>query len=147
MSRDLCSYSSSIGKTRHHISFIPKYRHKIFGFERIKVVCEKSFYETAEKYGLIIKELGFDIDHLHLIIDIPPRYSVSQIVKLLKGISSRKLFKTFPWLRRKFFWGGKLWSPAYYFDSVGDVQSDVIERYVRQQGIKGDQKRISDYAA
>ncbi|MBD3155565.1 MAG: hypothetical protein GF368_02820, partial [Candidatus Aenigmarchaeota archaeon] len=68
MSQDLCSYSSSIGKTRHHISFIPKYRHKIFGFERIKVVCEKSFYETAEKYGLIIKELGFDIDHLHMVI-------------------------------------------------------------------------------
>lgn len=147
MSRDLVSYSSSLGKSRHHISFIPKYRHKIFGYERIKSVCEHSFYETAEKYGFNIRELGFDIDHLHLIIDIPPRYSVSQVVKLLKGISSRKLFKTFPWLRRKFFWRGKLWSPAYYFDSVGDVQSEVIENYVRQQGIKGDQKRVTDYAA
>jgi len=147
MSRDLCSYSSSIGKTRHHISFIPKYRHKIFGFERIKVVCEKSFYKTAEKYDLTIRELGFDIDHLHLIVDIPPRYSVSQIVKLLKGRSSRKLFKSFPWLRRRYFWGGRLWSPAYYFDSVGDVQSEVIERYVKQQGVKGDQKRLTDYAA
>ncbi|MBD3155133.1 MAG: IS200/IS605 family transposase, partial [Candidatus Aenigmarchaeota archaeon] len=125
----------------------PKYRHKIFGFERIKVVCEKSFYETAEKYGLIIKELGFDIDHLHMVIDIPPRYSVSQVVKFLKGRSSRRLFKTFPWLRRKFFLKGGLWSPAYYFDSIGDVQSEIIERYVREQGIKGDQKRLTDYAA
>ena len=145
MGQDLRSYSSSFGKTRHHISFIPKYRHKIFGYERIKVICEHSFFETAEKYELIIRELGFDIDHLHLIIDIPPRYSVSQVVKLLKGRSSRKLFKTFPWLRRKFFWGGKLWSPAYYFDSVGDVQSEVIERYVREQGMKGDQRRINEY--
>ena len=143
----LVKRSSSIGQLSVHICFVVKYRHKIFGFERIKVVCEHSFRETAEKYGLVIREIGFDIDHLHLIIDIPPRYSVSQIVRLLKGRSSRKLFKTFPWLRRKFFWGGKLWSPAYYFDSIGDVQSDVVERYVRQQGINGDQKRITDYAA
>ena len=147
MNRDLSSFSSSLGKSRHHISFIPKYRHKIFGFERIKRVCEKSFYETAEKYGFRIIELGFDIDHLHMVVEIPPRYSISQMIKLFKGRSSRKLFKTFPWLREKLFWGGKLWSPSYFFDSVGDVQSEVIERYVREQGIKGDQKRITDFAS
>ena len=145
MSRDLCSYSSSLGKSRHHISFIPKYRHKIFGYERIKSVCEHSFYETAEKYGFNIRELGFDMNHLHMVVDTPPSFSLSQVVKLFKGRSSRKLFQTFPWLREKFFWGGKLWSPSYFFDSVGDVQSEIIERYVREQGIKGDQKRLTEY--
>jgi len=146
MGQDLVGYSSSYGKTRHHISLIPKYLMTIFRNERIKIVCEHSFYETAEKYGLVIRELGFDINHLHLIVDIPPRYSVSQVIKLLKGRSSRRLFKTFPWLRRKFFWGGRLWSTAYYFDSIGDVKLEVIERYVREQGIKGNQERIIDYA-
>ena len=145
MSLDLRSYSSSLGKSRHHISFIPKYRHKIFGYERIKVVCEKSFYETAEKYGFNIIELGFDIDHLHMVVEIPPRYSVSQMIKFFKGRSSRKLFQSFPWLREKFFWGGNIWSGAYFFDSIGDVSSDIIERYVRKQGIKGDQKRLTEY--
>ena len=145
MSRDLSSFSSSIGRSRHHISFITKYRHKIFGFGRIKTICEKSFYETAEKYGFKIIELGFDIGHLHMVVEIPPKYSVSQMMKFFKGRSSRKLFQCFPWLREKFFWGGKLWSPSYFFDSMGDVSSEVIERYVREQGMKGDQKRLTEY--
>jgi len=147
LSRDLCSYSSSLGKSRHHISFIPKYRHKIFGYERIKVVCEQSFHETAEEYGFTIRELGFDIDHIHMVVDTPPSYSLSQIVKLFKGRSSRKLFQMFPWLRKEFFWGGHLWSPSYFFDSIGDVQSEIVERYVRNQGERGDQKRLNEYFA
>jgi len=145
MNRNFVSYSSSLGKSRHHISFITKYRHKIFGFERIKRVCEYSFYKTAEKYGFVIIELGFDIDHLHMVVEIPPSFSVSQMIKLFKGRSSRRLFQSFPWLKEKFFWGGKLWSPAYFFDSMGEVSSDIIERYVREQGVKGDQKRITEY--
>jgi len=147
MSRDLCSYSSSLGKSRHHISFIPKYRHRIFDYERIKIVCERSFHETAEEYGFDITELGFDIDHIHMVVDTPPSYSLSQVIKLFKGRSSRKLFQTFPWLREQFFWGGHLWSPSYFFDSVGDVQSEIIENYVRKQGEKGDQKRLNEYVA
>ena len=147
MSQDLCSYSSSLGKSRHHISFIPKYRHKIFGYNRIKIVCEQSFHETAEEYDFTIRELGFDIDHIHMVVDTPPGYSLSQVVKLFKGRSSRKLFQMFPWLREQFFWGGHLWSPSYFFDSIGDVQSEIIERYVRKQGEKGDQKRLNEYFA
>jgi len=141
MSRDLHSYSSSIGRAKFHVSFIPKYRHKIFLYERVKKVCEHSFKKTAEKYRFIIKELGFDTDHLHIVLEIPPNYSISQIIKLLKGRSARKLFKTFPWLRTKFFWGGSLWSGAYFFDSMGDVNSEIVEKYVRTQGVKGDYQR------
>lgn len=153
MSQDLRSFSSSLGKSRHHLSFIPKYRHEIFGYERIKIVCEHSFHETARKYGFIIRELGFDTDHLHMVVDTPPSYSLSRVVKLFKGRSSRKLFKTFPWLKkndpkdRKRFWGGHFWSPSYFFDSIGDVQSEIIENYVRKQGEKGDQKRLNEYFA
>jgi len=72
MSRDLVSYSSSLGCSRHHIPFIPKYRHEIFGYRRIKAVCEASFYETAAEYKFRILELGFDTDYIHMIVDIPP---------------------------------------------------------------------------
>jgi len=57
-------------------------------------------------------------------------------MQLLKGVSSRKLLRAFPWLRQRFFWGGHVWSPAYYFDSVGDVDSDTMNAYVRSQGTK-----------
>ena len=144
--RDLVSYSSSLGRLELHISLIPKYRHKIFAYDKIKTVCQLEFNRVAEQYGFRIKELGFDIDHLHMVLQLPPSMSVSEAVKLLKGNSSRKLFQCFPWLRQKFFWGGRLWSPAYYFDSVGDTTSEVIYKYVRNQGKKGDElRKLSEF--
>jgi putative transposase len=141
MGRDLHSYSSSLGRATLHISLIPKYRHRIFGYTRIKNVCERIFFEIADEYNFVIKEMGFDIDHVHLVVDVGPNYSASDVVKLLKGISSRKLFKIFPWLRERFFWGGHLWSGAYFFDSIGDVNYEVIQNYVRKQELNGNYQR------
>jgi len=138
---DLVSYSSSLGRAEFHVSFIPKYRHKIFAFRQIKAVCEQLFHRIAEQHGFTIEEIGFDIDHLHMVISLPPSMSVSKAIQLLKGISSYRLFKTFPWLRKQFFWGGNLWSGAYYFDSIGRTTTDVIQNYVRNQGQKGDRLR------
>jgi putative transposase len=146
MSQDLVSYSSSLGCSRHHISFIPKYRNDIFSYSRIKAVCEYSFYETAAEYRFRIIELGFGTDHVHLIVDIPPHLSISAVVKLLKGRSAKKLFKAFPWLKvyspnEPRFWGGNFWSGAYYFDSVGSTTTEVMQNYVKSQGMKGDEQR------
>ena len=141
MSQDLVSYSSSLGRAEFHVSFIPKYRHKIFVHQRIKAVCEMCFRSTARQYGFSIEELGFDVDHLHMILSLPPSMSVARAVQLLKGISAHRLLRAFPWLRKNLFWGGSLWSGAYYFDSIGRTTTDVIERYVRNQGKKGDGMR------
>lgn len=141
MDQDLISYSSSLGRAEYHISFIPKYRHKIFVFRQIKAACELCFYSIAEQYGFNIKELGFDIDHLHMILSLPPSMSIAKAIQLLKGISSRKLFKTFPWLKQKFFWSGNLWSGAYYFDSLGRTTTEVMQQYVKNQGQRGDKLR------
>ena len=143
--RDLVSHSSSLGRAEYHISFIPKYRHKIFAFPRIKAVCEQLFYQIAEQYNFTIVELGFDLDHLHIVLSLPPYMSIAKAIQLLKGISARKLFQAFPWLGQKFFWGDHLWSGAYYFDSVGRTTTDVMQKYVKDQGKKGDQKRIDHF--
>lgn len=145
MSLDLASYSSSLGCSKHHISFIPKYRHKIFVFRQIKAVCEQLFHQIAKKYNFRIIELDFDIDHIHMVISLPPYLSIAKAIQLLKGISARKLFKAFPWLRTKFFWGGNLWSGAYYFDSVGRTTTEAMQQYVKNQGSKGDQKRLNHF--
>jgi len=143
--QDLVSYSSSLGRAEYHISFIPKYRHKIFAYEQIKTVCQLEFNRVAEQCGFKIKEFGFDIDHLHMVVQLPPNMSIASAVKLLKGNSARKIFQCFPWLRQKFFWGGNLWSPAYYFDTVGR-EPEIIYNYVRNQGIKGDNlRKLSEF--
>ncbi len=146
MSQDLVSYSSSLGRAEYHISFIPKYRHKIFSYGRIKAVCELTFHSISKQHNFTIQELGFDIDHLHMIVSLPPHMSIARCIQLLKGISSRKLFQTFPWLREykpnePRFWGGNLWSGAYYFDSIGRTTTDVMQQYVKNQGQKGDRLR------
>lgn len=72
------SYSSSIGRLELHISFKVKYCHKIFIIKQIANRCKEIFFAVAEKCGMIIKEIGFDVDHVHLIIQLNPNMSVSQ---------------------------------------------------------------------
>ena len=146
MKPNLVSYSSSIGNLSAHLCFVPKYRHKIFLHKQVKERCEQIFHEVANKYRFVIKELGFDIDHVHLIVDLTNKYSACEVARLLKGISSRKLFKEFPWLRKKYFWGGHLWSPAYYFDSVGRTTYETMSNYVKKQEEKGNfQRKLSEF--
>ena len=136
MRTNFVSYSSAVGRARLHIALIPKYRHKIFGYEKIKTFCANVFEETLSRHGAKIIEIGFDVDHVHLVIELGINLSISRMMQLLKGVSSRKLLRAFPWLRTRFFWGGHVWSPAYYFDSVGDVDFNTMNTYVRSQGTK-----------
>ena len=127
------SFSSSFGQTTMHMCFVTKYRHKVFSFERIKSFCEHMIRKTAAKYDIEVKEIGFDKDHVHMLLGLKPTMSPSEASRLLKGVSSRKIFLAFPWLKN-ILWGGHLWSPAYFFDSVGDNTFDHLTGYVRNQG-------------
>ena len=98
--------------------------------------CEEIFREVENKEGFILHEIGFDKNHVHLDIDLGPTYTVADVAKKLKGTSGRKLLKEFPHMKQKYFWESGLWSPAVYFDSVGEQNSDEIGAYVRNQGKK-----------
>ena len=96
--------------------------------------CEKIFREVESKEGFTLHEIGFDENHVHIDIDLGPTYTVADAAKKLKGASGRKLLSEFPQMKSKYFWGSGLWSPAVYFDSVGNQTSDEIGSYVRNQG-------------
>ena len=104
----LHKYYSSLGSMRAHVSYKAKYCHKIFTYPAIKARCEEIFLEVSEKYGFIIVEMGFDEDHVHLVIDMGVRYSAADIAKLLKGTSGKKILREFPTLKRTYFWGSGL---------------------------------------
>lgn len=127
----LISRSSSVGRALFHISFAVKYRHRVLAFASVRRRCEEVFYEVAVAYKLAITDIGFGGDHVHLIIDIGIR-SVPEVVKLLKGTSAKVLLREFPWLKEEYFWSSGLWSPATYFDSVGQNYEE-ISRYVNSQ--------------
>lgn len=130
---DLVSYSSSIGRLELHVSFKIKYCHRIFDSIKIRNRCRDIFEEVAFRYKISLKELGFDRDHIHMVVMLNPSMSVSAMAKLFKGTSGYKLLKEFPYLKKKFFWGSGLWSPVIYFDSVGQ-NPELMSNYVRNQG-------------
>lgn len=123
--------SSSIGRALFHFGFIPKYRHKIFANEEIKKRCEALFRETSERFAMKIHEIGFDVDAVHMLVDIGHKLSPAGAARLFKGISARLLMKEFSWLRAQCFWGGHLWGPQYFYDSVGVRTYETIQNYVR----------------
>ena len=124
-----------------HVSYKAKYCRKIFTYPRIKARCEEIFMEVAEEYEFVIEEIGFDEDHVHLVIDAGVRYSMSQIAKLLKGTSARKIFQEFPTFKRVFFWGSGMWNGTIYFDSVGEKTEESASHYVAMQGFSREVKR------
>jgi len=83
--------------------------------------------------GVEIETIGFDGDHLHMVMVIPPRYSIAEVIGKLKSQSASALREFFPWLERVYWKENILWSPGYFVSSVG-VDEDTIRRYVEHQG-------------
>ena|SRR3989338_602000 len=125
--------SSSITRIELHVSYKVKYCHKVFDFVEVKQRCQQIFYEVAALYNIMIKEIGFDGDHVHMDILIRHTQRLCDINKAFKGTSGAKLLKEFPEIKKKYFWGSGLWGGQAYGDSVGREPS-VIRNYVKNQG-------------
>jgi putative transposase len=83
--------------------------------------------------GVKLETIGFDKDHLHLVMSIPPRYSIALIMGKLKSQSSSQIRKSFPWLAKVYWNENLVWSPGYFVSSVG-VDEETIIKYVKLQG-------------
>ena len=127
--KGLYKHNHSVGQNAYHLVWKPKYARDPFKFDLVRMDCEQILYEIAHKYNFEIYELQVMPNHVHLFVEIPPTMSVSKALQLFKGISSYKLFKQHPWLR-KHFTKGHFWSPGKFFRSVGNVIADVIKAYI-----------------
>ena len=85
----------AVYETKYHIVWAPKYRKWILK-PKIRERIKELFVEIAQSYDMEIDEQEADNDHVHIFLSFPPRYSIGQVVKLLKGISSRIIFKEYP---------------------------------------------------
>ena len=83
--------------------------------------------------GVMVETIGFDKDHLHMVIIIPPKYSISSVMSRLKSQSSSYLRRYFKWLNKVYWKENVVWSPGYFISSVG-IDERVIKRYVQYQG-------------
>ncbi len=117
---------------KYHIVWIPKYRKQILGRE-VSEYLKGIFRRIAEEYEFWIDTMEVMEDHVHIFVEVPPRYSPAEAVQILKSISAREVFKKFPKLRKQ-LWAGEVWSDGYFVRSVGDkVTSDIIRKYIKYQ--------------
>ena len=116
--------------TKYHVVWAPKYR-KWIKREDIREKVKEVFEEVAGHHGFEIQEMGVAPDHVHIFLSFPPRYSISQVVGLLKSISASEVFEKYPEIEKE-LWGGELWEDGYFVRTVGDkVTADLIRRYIR----------------
>ena len=116
----------------YHFVWIPKYRHKVFGEpcrEVLKGIIEKIGYD----YDIDIVELEIPEDHIHMVVRGVPKMSPSDVMQIVKSISAREFFRHYPEIKKRYFWGGKLWTKSYFVETIGNANEDVIRAYVRDQ--------------
>jgi len=104
----------------------------MFKQEENKKLCEEVLHEVAKRHNIEITELSVMPDHIHTVVGIPPTMSVSKALQLLKGASSREIFKRRPHFRCRYP-EGHLWSPGKIYRSVGDADAETVLQYVRDQ--------------
>ena len=115
----------------YHIVWCPKYRFRI-----LKGAVGRSTEETirslCEWKSMEVLELNVREDHVHLVVSMPPRISVSEAMGTLKGKTAIKLFKSYPALKKNPYWGNHFWSRGYCVSTIG-MDEDKIRRYVKYQ--------------
>ena len=133
------NYGMGVRRTKHavydlkyHLVWIPKYRKDVLSGE-VSRYLKEVFQQISEEYEFRIDTMEVMEDHVHIFVEVPPRYSPAQAVQILKSVSAREAFKKFPKLRKK-LWAGELWSDGYFVRSVGDkVTADIIRKYIEYQ--------------
>ena len=123
----------------YHFVWIPKYRHKVFS-EPYRDALKRMIHKIGYDYDIDIVELEIPEDHIHMVVRSEPKMSPSQIMQVVKSISAREFFKMFPDMKRRYFWGGKLWTQSYFVETIGNVTEDIIRNYVQNQLVVLDEK-------
>jgi putative transposase len=116
---------------QYHTVWCVKDRHKVLIVD-IDTKLKEILLQIATDNGFTISEIETDCDHIHLLIDCTPQHSIPTMIKALKGVSARLLFKEFPNLKKKLC-GGHLWNPSYFVSTVSENKEQQIRQYIRNQ--------------
>ena len=115
-----------------HLVFVTKYRRNVFT-KSILNELRAIFSGVCHDFETELVEFDGEDDHVHLLINYPPKVAVSSLVNSLKGVSSRMIRKkNYPSISKK-LWGGALWSPSYFAGSCGGAPIEIIRQYIEQQ--------------
>lgn len=123
--------SHVIWSCEYHIVWVPKYRYRVLK-GRIAEELKKTIHVYSGRLGCDVEELNIQLDHVHVILRIPPKRSVSEVMGVLKGKTAIQIFRQFPMMKVRPYWGNHFWSRGYCVDTVG-LNPEMIRKYVRHQ--------------
>ena len=114
--------------------FVVKYRKGLITkelFEFMKQICKG----ITERYYLWFNAIGYEENHVHIVVESAPRYSPSRIMQICKSILAIQIFKKFPKIKEEELWGGHFWTAGGHIDTIGDGRAlDEVMDYVKNQG-------------
>jgi putative transposase len=115
-----------------HLVFVTKYRGRVFSARHLGTL-EHLFRKVCEDFETELVEFNGEADHVHLLVNYPPKVQLSRLVNSLKGVSSRKLKQYHPELIQPAYLKNALWSPSYFAGSVGGAPLAALKQYIEQQ--------------
>ena len=124
--------SHHVFRIMYHFVWIPKYRRKVFD-NPYREVLKKIIHKIGYDYNIEIVELEIPVDHIHMVARALPKEAPCDIMQVIKSISAREFFKVYPNIKRKYFWGGKLWTQSYFVETIGNANEEIIRAYVQNQ--------------
>ena len=114
-----------------HLVFVTKYRRKIFDAKAINIL-KTIFEKVCQDFDARLIEIDGVGDHVHLLLNYPPKVTLSKLVNSLKGVSSRMLRQLSPQIQ-KYYVKNVLWSPSYFAASCGGAPLSIIKQYIQEQ--------------
>ena len=126
-----CTGAHTKHRLRVHLVWIPKYRKRILR-DKIAARVKQLLYQECNVNRWMLSEMSVQEDHVHMLVQISPRESVAEVVKILKGGTSKVIRSEFPELE-EFLWGDSLWADGYFAETVGKVDEEVIRKYIKDQ--------------
>lgn len=132
MSKNIVYARTCVYNCSYHVVFSTKYRRKVLD-GAVETEFKVILADVAVDKEFIVRECEFgEKDHVHLFVSAHPKIAPAYIVKMIKGISGRKLFMKFPELKHK-LWKGHLWNPSYYIETIGSISEEAIRKYIENQ--------------
>jgi len=124
--------SHAVYDLKYHLVWITKYRKKVLRGQ-IAIRLRELIRQTCETLDVYSLSGHIAVDHIHLLVSVPPNVSVSDLMQRIKGRSRRKMLEEFGELNRQ-FWGQHLWARGYFAASSGNVTDEIIRQYIESQG-------------
>ncbi len=146
----------TLWECKYHVIWCPKYRKNIFEDAGLRGYAWELFERVGKEYEVEIEAMEIAADHVHMLMEVPPKLSVAEVVGAIKSISAREIFRRFPGLKKR-LWAGELWKDGYFVKSVGSgVTEESVKNYIEthkeREGspaqlrfdLKGEPKRAKD---